>query len=508
MKYYLRTACGIILGTMACVQGLGATAHHDSCIQEGWKEEIPQPVYPDKDLVDLYHKTWEITAGRVRKGPEGLPGSPYMDENCYEDQIWIWDTCFMVLFAKYAPNSFPGEGSMDNLYKPIWDKEKTPLRIHLVDNPPLFAWVEKEYYDFTGNKNRIHEILNRKQYLQKHFDWFANAKAGERFECSPQNIHLNAIGEDGFTWTGGASGMDNTPRGRDAGGYNKIRWIDASSQQALSARCMAQLEQSLGNAGAAGNWEAVYRKLKDKINELYWDEQDGFYYDVAIESRQPCRIRTMASYWPLLAGVASPAQAEKMVKYLRDPQEFGGNYPTPTLSRRDRDYHDQTGDYWRGGIWLPTTYMTVKALEEYGYHEEADMIAEKIIRQQLAAYHGIKPHTIWECYSPSANEPSTEHGRRARPEFCGWSALGPISLFIENVLGFHKVSALRNEIQWRLKREKGRHGLKNLHFGTTTTDIVFDGKNTVDVTSNNPYSLVINGKKYAIKPGTASITLK
>ena len=25
---------------------------------------------------------------------------------------------------------------------------------------------------------------------------------------------------------------------------------------------------------------------------------------------------------------------------------------------------------------------------------------------------------------------------------------------------------------------------------------------------NNPYSLVINGKKYAIKPGTASITLK
>ena len=335
MKYYLRTACGVILGAIACVQGFGATAHHDSCIQEGWKEEIPQPVYPDKDLVDLYHKTWEIAAGRVRKGPEGLPGSPYMDENCYEDQIWIWDTCFMVLFAKYAPHSFPGEGSMDNLYKPIWDKEKTPLRIHLVDNPPLFAWVEKEYYDFTGNKNRIHEILNRKQYLQKHFDWFANAKAGERFECSPQNIYLNAIGEDGFTWTGGASGMDNTPRGRDAGGYNKILWIDAISQQALSARCMAQLEQSLGNADAAGKWEAIYRKLKDKVNELYWDEQDGFYYDVAIENRQPCRIRTMASYWPLLAGVASPAQAEKMVKYLLDPQEFGGDYPTPTLSRRD-----------------------------------------------------------------------------------------------------------------------------------------------------------------------------
>ncbi|UQT43364.1 hypothetical protein M5E88_11705 [Akkermansia muciniphila] len=86
-------------------------------------------------MVDLYHKTWEIAAGRVRKGPEGLPASPYMDENCYEDQIWIWDTCFMVLFAKYAPRSFPGVESLDNLYKPVHEKAVTPLKVHLVDNP-------------------------------------------------------------------------------------------------------------------------------------------------------------------------------------------------------------------------------------------------------------------------------------------------------------------------------------------------------------------------------------
>ena len=41
------------------------------------------------------------------------------------------------------------------------------------------------------------------------------------YKRQPQNIHLNSIGADGFTWTGGASGMDNTPRGRDAGGYRR-----------------------------------------------------------------------------------------------------------------------------------------------------------------------------------------------------------------------------------------------------------------------------------------------
>lgn len=507
MSTKLVSITGSILLMAVSLQGFAATTHPDSCINPDWKKEIPQPVYPDQEMVDLYHKTWEVAAGRVRKGPEGLPASPYMDENCYEDQIWIWDTCFMVLFAKYAPKSFPGVESLDNLYKPILEKASTPLRVHLVDNPPLFAWVEKEYFDFTGDKKRLDNILNKKRYLQKHFNWFAQAKRGERFECSPQHIYMNSIGGDGFTWTGGASGMDNTPRGRDSGGYDKILWIDAISQQALSARCIAEMEQALGNADEAGKWVAEYEALKKKINDLYWDGKDGFYYDVTIEDKQPCRIKTIASYWPLLAQTASREQARSMVRHLMNPDEFGGDYPTPTLARTDKDYNHQTGDYWRGGIWLPTTYMTIKAIEKYGYHDEADAIAEKIIRQQLAAYRNIEPHTIWECYSPSSNTPSTEHGRRARPEFCGWSALGPISLFIENVLGFKNVSAARREVQWRLKKSRGVHGIKNLSFGKITTDLVFDGENKVSVKSNDSYSLIINGKKYSVKKGDTEIRL-
>lgn len=204
MNAKLSAITGSVLLLSAPLQGFSATTHPDSCINRDWKKEIPLPVHPNREMVDLYHKTWEIAAGRVRKGPEGLPASPYMDENCYEDQIWIWDTCFMVLFAKYAPRSFPGVESLDNLYKPVHEKAVTPLKVHLVDNPPLFAWVEKEYFDFTGDKNRLDDLLNKKQYLQKHFNWFAQAKSGERFACSPQNIHLNSIGADGFTWTGGS----------------------------------------------------------------------------------------------------------------------------------------------------------------------------------------------------------------------------------------------------------------------------------------------------------------
>ncbi len=459
-------------------------------------------------MVELYHKTWEIAAGRVRKGPEGLPASPYLDENCYEDQIWIWDTCFMVLFAKYAPKHFPGVESLDNLYKPMHEGAATPLRIHWPDNPPLFAWTEREYFKFTGDKARLDKILNKKRYLQKHFDWFAGVKAGDSMPCSPQRTQLNAVGEDGFTWSGRASGMDNTPRGRDAGGYDKILWVDAIAQQALSAHCMAEMHLSLGNKPEAASWQKRYETLKRKINTLYWDEKDGFYYDIAVSDKQPCRLKTPASYWPLLAQVASPEQARRMVAHLMNPDEFGGQYPVPTLARSDKEYNHQTGDYWKGGIWLPMTYMCVKALETYGYYKEADDIAEKMIHQQLATYKKVEPHTIWECYSPGADEPSTEHGRRVRPDFCGWSALGPIALFIENVLGFREVSAAANEVNWCLNKSKGMHGIRNLSFGGVTTDIVYDGKNTVTVKSNKPYTLIINGKKHSIRQGTTTLNVK
>lgn len=208
---------------------------------------------------------------------------------------------FHGAFAKYAPRAFPGIESLDNLYKPIHEKAATPLRIHLVDNPPLFAWVEKEYFDFTGDKRRLNHLLSEKRYLQKHFKWFARAKAGERFECSPQRIYLNSIGDDGFTWTGRASGMDNTPRGRDAGGYHKVLWVDAISQQALSAYCIAAMEQALGNEDEARKWNAEYEALKKRSTIFTGMSGMDFITMSPLRTNSPAALKPLlpiGPFWP------------------------------------------------------------------------------------------------------------------------------------------------------------------------------------------------------------------
>lgn len=477
-----------------------------------WQSEIPRVVHPDKDLVELYEKTWEIAAGRVRKGPEGMIASPYLDENCYEDQIWIWDCCFMVLFSKYAPDAYPGKETLLNLYAPLHDHCPTPLRIHMRDNPPLFAWTEYENFLFSGDTAHVKHVLLEKRYLQRHFAWFDSIPKGNIDESvSPD---YNPIWRDvvridgkndikGYTWTGRASGMDNTVRGRDAGGYDSILWVDAISQQALAARHIADLYRLMGHKREARQWQEKYNALKNTVNKYYWDERDGFYYDISVRDSKPCRVMTPASFWPMLAGIPSRKQAQRMVEYLRREEYLGGTRPWTSLSRSDRDHNAATGDYWRGGVWLPMVYMGTKALEQYGYYDLADTLAIRVLRQQLNTYKQVEPHTIWECYSPSDDMPSTEHGHRARAEFCGWSALGPISLFIENVLGFRHANALTRTLYWSLKKGNGTHGLRNFKFGSIVTDIIYNADNgKIEVTTNEPYTLKVNRRTIRIQAGT------
>ena len=469
------------------------------------KELLPQPVFEENpDLVDFYWKTWEIAWGRV-KYQEGVFQSPYMDENLWEDTIWIWDTEFMVLFCRYAPSVFPGIQSLDNFYESILNKKSSSLRIQHPDNPPFYAWVEYEYYKMTGDKERIKKVLQDDKFLQRHYDWFNSLKNGTQlhFEHAPIVLEKSGVG---YRWGGVQSGMDNTPRGRDCKGH--LLWMDALCQQAVSALYISRLAHEVGDKKIEKEFATLYKQHVDCLNTYYWDNEDGFYYDISEEDHSFVKVRTPTVYWAMLAEAADKKQAARLVEYATNPDEFGGEYPWPSLSRGDKEYNHEIGDYWKGGIWLPLAYMSTKALEQYGYHDVAYENSCKLLGQMLKTYQTFSPATVWECYAPSAARPSErqyEERELVTPDFCGWSALGPISLFIENVLGFHNVDATRKLVEWRLHGDK-EQGLKNLGFGTVVTDIVAKDRR-VKVKSNEPYTLVINGKKFRVKAGEQVLEL-
>jgi hypothetical protein len=475
------------------------------------KDCIPEPIFDAKpEFVELYWTAWQYAWDHVIER-EGAPQSPYMDEAFERNTIWIWDTTFMALFCKYAPHIFPGVQSLDNFYVPIHDGVVSPLLIQHPDNPPLFAWVELENARFTGDLKRLQSVWE-KQYLQKHYAFF-NSQPTPRTSTAPfaryhNDLHWTGTG---YLWSGVASGMDNTPRGRGThphgyDGHERILWADALAQQGLAARCMAEIAAIFGDTEQENFYRQEHAKHKELSNRLYWDETDGFYADLLAEdSTQKIKVLTPATYWGLLAGFCSTQQAQRLAAHAENPAIFGGQIPLPTVARNDPDYNPE-GQYWRGGVWLPTAYMSIKALEQGGFSDLADTLARRLVQHMQNTFAQFEPASIWECYNPETPKPATgkDNEPHYRGEFCGWSALGPISLFIENILGFRHVDSIHKTIEWNCK-QPGRYGIKNLRLGSCLIDLIHEENGSISINSQGTFTLVVGETKYEINPGQTTL---
>lgn len=510
----------------ACVVATGCARGPASPVLEA----VPRPVYDAcPEFVELYDKAWELAYQHIDTIP-GIPAPIYMDEAHRSDRIWVWDTCLMGQFCKYCPGIFPGIESLDNFYGILLSDASIPLpkvlgnkwcgkdegkmltlRVQHPDNPPLLAWTEYCYALQTGDKARLEKVFKEERYLQRWFEMF------DSFDPSARRPHGAGIKValqkhgNGYAWGGNQSGMDNTPRGKmssptprkDCPENPDLRWVDALAQQGLSALCMSRIAALLGDSDQAAYWQAVHSELSNQLNSLYWDEADGFYYDI-LDGGEKCKVKTIASWWPVMAGMADSSRAARMIGHLREPAEFGGDFPTPSLSRYDEDFIAD-GGYWRGSIWLPTTYMALKATDLIGEYDLAREIGLAILKQMYRTYADYEPHTIWECYSPTANEPArNKQGEVVRPDFCGWSALGPISIFIEDVIGIKEANAFENTLMCDFeKHPNGKVGVKNYRFGEVVCTIIATEKD-IKVSSNLPFTLIADGREFNVRTGKNS----
>ena len=500
--------------------------------------QVPQPVYDAAPaLVDLYRKAWELAARHVKVIP-GMPREEYMDEAFCHTNIWIWDTCFMAMFCKYAPEFFPGRESLYNFYEvmygdaeyppvvvppgePEWATGGVPagetirLRCHIADNPPLFAWAEYQNALFSGDGEHLRKLLLEERYLQKHYDWLENLKTtftAPWLVCPTRWI----AHEDGYSWEGGRSGMDNSPRGR-RGDHTEIHrpatgdllWLDALAQQGFAAECIAGMFELIGEPREAAEWRRKAERKARLLHDRYWDDADGFFYDRSQEKNDFCKVPTIASYWPLLTGAADAEQARRMAEKLLDPEWFGGGVPFASLAHKDGDFHAEGGAYWRGAVWAPTAYMTVRGLLRCGFFDLARSRTLALLNDMLQVYREFEPHTIWECYSPFEPKPGrqVDNDILCRKDFCGWSALAPIAMFIECVIGVHSVDAFARRVRWQLApASPGRVGVKGLRFGGITADLVAE-RGRVEVETDRPFTLEINGRSFAVAPGRQTLTL-
>jgi putative isomerase len=93
-------------------------------------------------------------------------------------------------------------------------------------------------------------------------------------------------------------------------------------------------------------------------------------------SGQFTRSLSPTSFYPLLAGIATPGQAEAMtMRWLDNPREFGGPYPVAGTPHSDPAALDNV--YWRGRVWPCFNYLVYLGLRRYRFDDQAAWLASR-----------------------------------------------------------------------------------------------------------------------------------
>jgi alpha,alpha-trehalase len=143
----------------------------------------------------------------------------------------------------------------------------------------------------------------------------------------------------------------------------------------------AEILQSLGRGGDAGQWRQRAAERAAKVNSLMWDSGRGMYFDDNFVHKQLRLYPYLTTFYPLWAGIAGPAHAARVVDNLRLFERRGG-LQTSTV---------HTGDQWDAPFgWAPLQWIAVQGLRRYGYGDDAGRISRRFLTMVRKEYekHG------------------------------------------------------------------------------------------------------------------------
>ena len=81
------------------------------------KNILPSPIWEGHAKeIEMYWKAWQIAISNIRQPQKGSGFvSSYLD-TAYNGNIFMWDSSFMMMFARYGYRFFPFQHTLDNFY--------------------------------------------------------------------------------------------------------------------------------------------------------------------------------------------------------------------------------------------------------------------------------------------------------------------------------------------------------------------------------------------------------
>jgi neutral trehalase len=225
------------------------------------------------------------------------------------------------------------------------------------------------------------------------------------------------------------SGLDNSPMYDDMPFNTETNTMELAdvglmAMYFMDCNSLAAMATELGLKKDVAELKKRAAQYSKKLQGM-WDEKSGIYLNQRIDTQEKTYRLSPTNFYPLLAGVCTQAQAERMMKeHYFNPDEFHGEYVIPSIARNDSAFKDN--DYWRGRIWGPMNFLVYMGMQQYQLPEaRADLIARS---KALLMKNWKKEGGIYENYNTVTGEGGDVGSADA---FYHWGALLTFMEFVE-----------------------------------------------------------------------------
>ena len=347
--------------------------------------------------------------------------SPYLvpSDGAMFQEMYYWDSYFMALGLRGTPLEGMIPGMAENLAELMKRFLIIPngSRFYFTSRsqPPFFTALVWEAYRVKQARNDadLHAWLGEMLHvaeLEYHTVWLGASQPHDRLHQSGLSRYFDINYLDILASC--ESGWDHSTRCDE-------RWLShlPVDLNAILYTCeldMAQMAQTLGDPHRALTWRSKAEARGGIVRTLLWDEQSGFYLDYDAQNQQLNPHASLAGFYPLWAGIATPQQAERMVSQWLPKFLHAGGLVTTLSAQAGRQWAYPNG-------WAPLHWLVDAGLERYGFRAEARALRLAWLETITSEFE--RTGALWEKYNVTAatRDQTVEEGVYGQVSGFGWT---------------------------------------------------------------------------------------
>ena len=385
---------------------------------------------------EFIKKNWDECVRSVTEDDGTLIGLPYPyivpspKESLQE--IYYWDTYFTCKGLYRSQKSELAKNCTDDMLYLVDRYGFMPNgnRTYYLSQsqPPVLSMMVKDVYDYYQDKEWLNKAYG---ILKKEYNfWTENRmtpirlnsyganpvteeEAEKHYESICKRLNYKVPMDDHNLFaksflTDCESGWDFTSRCFTK--QTESAYVDLNALLYIYEKNMAKFADILCS-DEKDMWSQAAEERSVLMNKYMWN--GTAFTDFNYKENKHSEVFSVASFYPLWAGVANKEQAAATVARL---SELECEYGVAACAENDSPAEFQW-DYPTG--WAPLQYVMIRALTRYGYVDDAKRIAKKYtdVTEKMFKETGI----LWEKYNVLTGDQNTTADYKSR-EMMGWSA--------------------------------------------------------------------------------------